>query len=145
MPKRIFEIRPIRWLLDKGVIVICAGGGGIPTVYDEEHNLIGADVVIDKDRASALLADEISADLLVLATDVDGVYLNWGKPDQQRIERTSPQELSSHQFSLGSMAPKVEAACDFVTKTGKTAVIGSLKELSGLLAGSAGTTIYHPV
>jgi len=87
LPRHIFEIRPIRWLLERGCIVICAGGGGIPTMYrkDAERVLVGAEVVIDKDRASALLAREVSADMLILATDVDGVYLNWETPAARRI------------------------------------------------------------
>src|SRR6266545_4622518 len=87
-PKRIFEIRPIRWLLDKDVIVICAGGGGVPTMYapDAERTLVGVEAVIDKDLASQLLAREVGADLFVMATDVDGVYAGWGTPEQRRLE-----------------------------------------------------------
>src|SRR5512147_2567794 len=81
LPKRIFEIRPVKWLLEKGTIVICAGGGGIPTMYGEDGKLHGAEVVIDKDRASALLARELSADFFIMATDVGAVQVNWGKPD----------------------------------------------------------------
>ena len=77
-PHRIFEMRPIHWLLEHGTIVICAGGGGIPTIYNSEGNLEGVEVVIDKDRASSLLAFELEADLLIMATDADGVYLNLG-------------------------------------------------------------------
>jgi hypothetical protein len=87
LPKRIFEIRPVRWLLEKGTIVICAGGGGIPTMYDpsKERWLTGIEAVIDKDLASELLAREVEADLFVIATDVDGVYLDWGKPSQRKL------------------------------------------------------------
>ena len=82
-PKRIFEIRPMRWLLEQGAVVICAGGGGIPTMYarDEERQLVGVEAVIDKDLATSLLARELEADLFVMATDVDGVYADWGTPD----------------------------------------------------------------
>ena len=88
-PKRIFEIRPIRWLLDKDVVVICAGGGGVPTMYEPGggRTLVGVEAVIDKDLASELLAREVDADLFVMATDVDGVYADWGTPEQRRLER----------------------------------------------------------
>jgi carbamate kinase len=87
LPKRIFEIRPIRWLLEQNTIVICAGGGGIPTMYDPDKHrwLTGIEAVIDKDLASELLAREVEADLLVIATDVDGIYLDWGKPEQRKL------------------------------------------------------------
>ena len=93
--KRIFEIRPIRWLLEHGVVVICAGGGGIPTTWvpGEERTLAGVEAVIDKDLASELLAREIDADLFVMATDVDGVYEGWGTPEQRRLDRVTPDEL----------------------------------------------------
>ena len=86
-PQRIFEIRPMRWLLDQGAVVICAGGGGIPTMYapDDDRRLVGVEAVIDKDLASSLLARDLDADLYVMATDVDGVYVDWGKPTQSRL------------------------------------------------------------
>ena len=142
-PKRIFEHRPIRWLLEKGTIVICAGGGGIPTMYaaDGARTLVGAEVVIDKDRASALLAREIDADVFVMATDVDGVYLDWGTSDERRLERTTPAELRAHSFPEGSMGPKVEAACDFVERTGRTAAIGALADIEAIVDGEAGTIV----
>ena len=127
MPQRIFEHRPIKWLLEKGTIVICAGGGGIPTMYDptKERWLIGVEAVIDKDLASALLAQELEADVLVIATDTDGVYVNYKQPDQKRLGRTTLAELKSHldQFPAGSMGPKVQAAIKFVEATGKRAAI----------------------
>ena len=91
-PKRIFEIRPMRWLLDQGAVVICAGGGGIPTMYEPgaDRILTGVEAVIDKDLASSLLARELDADLYVMATDVDGVYRDWGQPTQARIDRATP-------------------------------------------------------
>lgn len=140
-PKRIFEIRPIRWLLEKGSVVICAGGGGIPTMYMPDGTLAGADVVIDKDRASALLARELDADLLVLATDVDGVYLDWGGPGQRMIDEVTPAELAGLELPVGSMGSKVEAACDFTSRTGRRSVIGSLEQIDALVAGTAGTRI----
>jgi carbamate kinase len=142
-PKRIFEIRPIRWMLDQGAIVICTGGGGIPVMYSQsgEHTLIGVEAVIDKDFASGLLAKEIQADLFMMATDVKGVYLDWGKPTASLIKNTTPQDLKRHRFPAGSMGPKVDAACLFVEETGKPAAIGALSELEEILAGNEGTTI----
>ena len=139
IPHRIFELRPIHWLLEKGAVVICAGGGGIPTVYNPDGDLEGVEVVIDKDRASALLARQLNARLLILATDADGVYLDWGSDDAKKIDRTTPEEIEGRDFDVGSMGPKVEAACDFVRRTGERAVIGSLSELEGMVTGTAGT------
>ena len=138
-PHRIFEMRPIHWLLEKGTIVICAGGGGIPTIFNSEGNLEGVEVVIDKDRASSLLAFELEADLLIMATDADGVYLNWGTDSAEKISTTTPDEIEKHEFEAGSMGPKVEAACDFVRRTGQRAVIGALADLPAMVAGTAGT------
>ena len=138
-PQRIFEMRPIHWLLENGTTVICAGGGGIPTVYKPDGTLEGVEVVIDKDRASALLAFELDAGLLILATDTDGVYLDWGTEDARRIERATQEEMELHDFEEGSMGPKVEAACDFVRRSGGRAVIGSLSDLEGMVAGTTGT------
>ncbi len=138
-PHRIFELRPIHWLLEQGTIVICAGGGGIPTIYDEDGNLSGVEVVIDKDRASALLAFELEADLLVLATDTDGVYLDWGTESAKIVKKTTPDEIEKYDFAVGSMGPKVEAACDFVKRSGQRAVIGALTDLEAMVNGTAGT------
>ena len=138
-PHRVFELRPIHWLLEKGVVVICAGGGGIPTAYNSEGVLEGVEVVIDKDRASALLARQLGARLLILATDADGVYDNWGSDGAELIKRATPEEMSGREFEAGSMGPKVEAACDFVRRTGERAVIGSLSEISGMVEGTSGT------
>jgi len=140
-PKRIFEIRPISWLLEKGSVVICAGGGGIPTVYDQNGRLQGVEAVIDKDLCSALLAEQLNADLLVIATDVDGAYLNWGTPEQRRIHEAHPDELEHLGFAAGSMGPKVQAACEFARNTGKVAVIGSLGDIEAIVQGSAGTRV----
>src|SRR6186997_3363457 len=111
-PKRIFEIRPVKWLLEHGTVVICAGGGGIPTMYapDGTRTLLGVEAVIDKDLATLLLARDLDADLFVMATDVDGVYLDWGQPSQRKLEWATPEELRTHSFAAGSMGPKVEAA-----------------------------------
>jgi carbamate kinase len=142
-PARIFEIRPIRWLLDRGVLVICAGGGGIPTAWvdGDRHTLGGIEAVIDKDLASELLAREVGADLFIMATDVDGVYDGWGTPGQRRIDRVTPEDLRSRPFAAGSMGPKVDAACRFVEATGRRAAIGALDEIERIVEGEAGTTV----
>lgn len=143
-PKRIFEIRPIRWLLRRGVVVICAGGGGVPVEYECVEGrdcLKGVEAVIDKDLASELLARDVSADLFVMATDVDGVYTGWGTPEQRRIETITAEELRAMDFASGSMGPKVEAAVRFVEQTGRRAAIGALQDIEGICAGTAGTNI----
>jgi carbamate kinase len=142
-PKRIFEIRPIRWLLERNAVVICAGGGGIPTMYDPhaDRTLVGVEAVIDKDLASELLAREVEADLFVMATDVDGVYADWGTPEQRRLEKVTPEELRGSEFAAGSMGPKVGAALRFVDNTGKRSAIGSLEQIERIVEGEAGTQV----
>jgi len=140
-PKRIFEIGPICSLVDHGTIVICAGGGGIPTMYDEHGHLRGVEAVIDKDLAAALLAEQLEADLLVIATDVDAVYTDWGKPNQARLAKVTPDELVSLELPAGSMGPKVQAACGFARVTGNEAVIGSLADIADIVLGNAGTRV----
>lgn len=142
-PRRIFEIRPIRWLLDRGVVLICAGGGGIPTMFDrvEADRLVGVEAVIDKDLASGLLAREIGADVLVMATDVDGVYADWGTPEQRRLGAVTAAELRARPFPAGSMGPKVDAACRFVEATGGRAAIGALDDIARIVDGTAGTQV----
>ena len=139
-PQRIFEIRPVKWLLEKGSVVICAGGGGIPTMYDN-GKLKGVEAVIDKDLCSALLAEQLSSDLLVIATDVDATYIDWGKPTQKAIAEAHPDELERLGFAAGSMGPKVQAACEFARNTGKVAVIGSLADIEAIVKGTAGTRV----
>jgi carbamate kinase len=146
LPQRIFGIPAIRRLLEDGWIVICSGGGGIPTRYTDEpavpgRRLEGVEAVIDKDLASALLAADLGADRLVIATDVDAVYADWGTPDQRPIRQATPAELAASEFAEGSMGPKVRAACTFVEQTGGTAAIGSITEIEALLHGDAGTTV----
>jgi carbamate kinase len=143
LPKRIFEIRPIKWLLEHGTIVICAGGGGIPTLYEKgkDRKLIGVEAVIDKDLCSELLARELDADLFVMLTDADAVFTDWGKPSQKQIRKATPAALAEMKFAAGSMGPKVEAACRFAAATGNAAAIGALKDLGRIIAGEAGTTI----
>ena len=142
-PQHIFEIRPVKWLLEKGTIVICAGGGGIPVMYEKEthRTLGGVEAVIDKDRAAEMLATELEADVYVMATDVEGVFLDWGTADQRLIRHTTPNELDTYDFAAGSMGPKVEAACEFVRQTGKRAGIGCLADIERIVAGEAGTIV----
>jgi carbamate kinase len=139
-PRRIFELEPIRTLVRHGVIVICAGGGGIPTVLDDGI-LRGVEAVIDKDLASSLLARQLEADLLLIATDVDGVYLDWGTEQQRRLEEATPDELEKLSLPAGSMGPKVEAAVEFVRATGNEAVIGSLADIEEIVHGNGGTRV----
>ncbi len=139
-PKEIVQLGAIRRLIGGGFLVVCVGGGGVPVIQvDGGH--AGVEAVIDKDLASALLAAGLEADVLVLATDVDAVYLDWGKPGQRAVSRTTAAKLRKHSFPEGSMGPKVEAACRFVETTGHRAAIGPLEQLPGLIAGTSGTRI----
>ena len=142
-PKRIFETRPIEWLLERNTVVIAAGGGGIPTMYEkgQKRTLAGVECVVDKDLASELLARSLNADLLVMLTDADAVYSGWGTPQQRAIRAATPEALNDMAFAAGSMGPKVAAACRFATLTGKTAAIGALSDLDAIIAGAAGTTV----
>src|SRR4051794_20210810 len=142
-PRHIFEIGPIRWLLEHDTVLICAGGGGVPTMFLTESatTLVGVEAVIDKDLASELLAREISADLFVMATDVDAVYQGWGTPQQHPLHNVTAQELRESPFPAGSMGPKVDAACRFVEATGGRSAIGSLNEIQHVVDGSAGTQV----
>ncbi|PIE40461.1 MAG: carbamate kinase [Gammaproteobacteria bacterium] len=140
-PQRIFEIRPVKWLLEQGSVVVCAGGGGIPTCYDKAGKLHGVEAVIDKDLCAALLAEQLSADKLIIATDVDGVYRGFGTDSAEKITQATPDELLGDHFAAGSMGPKVQAACEFVQRSGKTAVIGALEDIEAMLSDQAGTVI----
>jgi carbamate kinase len=140
-PKEIFEVRPMRWLLEKGTIVIAAGGGGIPTIYGPNRRLRGIEAVIDKDWCSELLARKLDADVFIMATDADAVFADWGTPAARAFRRANPSALGGYEFPAGSMGPKVAAACHFAEATGKQAAIGALKDLPAVLRGEAGTTI----
>lgn len=141
-PQRVFEIRPIKLLLEHHTVVICAGGGGIPTMYEPgTRTLIGVEAVIDKDFASSVLARDVGADLLIIATDTDGVFLDWGTDKQRLIRRAHPDALDDLGFPAGSMGPKVQAASDFARATGHTTVIGSLDHLAELINQTAGTVV----
>jgi carbamate kinase len=121
-------VRPIRWLLERAAIVIAAGGGGIPTVYEAGCKLRGIEAVIDKDLCSELLARR-DVDFFVMATDADAVFLDWCKPTVKAFRRANPAAMHDYSFPAGSMGPKVEAACHFAEATGKR--VGALKDLPG--------------
>lgn len=140
-PLRIVEMPVLRRLVEADVLVVCAGGGGIPVAFDCEGRLTGIEAVVDKDSVSASLAIELSADALLLLTDVDGVYSDWGAPAQKRLERIGESDVDRHRFASGSIGPKVEAACRFVRVTGKLGAIGSLEDAVMILEGRAGTFI----
>jgi carbamate kinase len=142
-PQQIIEIEPISWLLEHGSVVVCAGGGGIPTMRNSSAagELSGVEAVIDKDLAGELLSENVGADLFVMATDVDGVYLDWGTPAQRKLGQVTPEDLTGLPFAAGSMGPKVDAAVRFVAKTGQRAAIGALADIPGIVAGTAGTNV----
>ena len=145
-PEHIFGVDPVRWCLERGAVVICAGGGGIPTIYTDDpapagRRLTGVEAVIDKDLASAVLAADLRADALLIITDVDAVYSDWGTPQQKAIRLATPADLAGTQFAEGSMGPKVRAACQFAERTGGFAAIGSIDDAPALLAGTAGTRV----
>jgi carbamate kinase len=139
-PADIVEIETIRLLLDAGVLVVCAGGGGIP-VTSSGAGLAGVEAVVDKDLSAALLAEKIGADFLLMLTDVPEVQAGWGTPEARSIRLASPQELRGMDFAAGSMGPKVEAACRFAERTGGRAGIGRLDQAAAILRGEAGTIV----
>ena len=141
-PVRVPGLGVIRSLLGQSVLVIAAGGGGIPVVpRPDGGGMQGVEAVIDKDRCSALIATALQVDCLIIATDVDAVYLDWGLPTQRAVGHTTPDALDAQRFAAGSMAPKVEAACRFVRASGRRAAIGALGDIEALLAGQRGTQI----
>jgi carbamate kinase len=144
IPLDIVEKNVIKTLVEKDMIVIAAGGGGIP-VIQENGTLKGVEAVIDKDRASALLAKEIDADILIILTGVEKVYINYNKPDQKALDHLTVEEakkyLAEGQFPSGSMGPKIEAAIDFVTSTGRECLITDMAVLDKALKGLTGTRI----
>ena len=145
-PLAIHELSTIRRLVRAGTLVVACGGGGAPVYYDNDlQGWEGVDAVVDKDLAAAVLARDLGAELLLIVTDVDGIYLDWGKPSQRMIRHMTPDEAEEHdragQFGEGSMAPKVRAALDFVRRTGGRAVITELSRGRDAVRGEAGTTI----
>ncbi|MEX1146978.1 MAG: carbamate kinase [Sphingomonadales bacterium] len=141
LPVAILGIKPIRLLVDAGVCVICAGGGGIPVVRGADGTMEGVEAVIDKDRTSALLAEALQADVLLMLTDVAAVFRDWGGPDQAAIGSITPDELDEMSFAEGSMGPKITAACDFVRAGGTIAGIGRLQDARKIVEGLAGTQV----
>ena len=141
LPIAILEVGVINLLVSHGVTVICAGGGGIPVIERTGGSLTGVEAVIDKDLASALLAHSLGADWLLLLTDVDALYLDWGTQSARAVAIANPHALDPTTFDEGSMRPKVEAAIGFAKETGRTAAIGRLEEVAAILKGEAGTTI----
>jgi carbamate kinase len=140
-PVEIVELPLIRTLVDRGALVVCAGGGGIPVTADASGPLRGVEAVVDKDLTAALLAGALNADALLLLTDVDAVTDGFGTPQARPIRHATPGELRARPFPAGSMGPKVEAACRFVEATGRMAAIGRLDAAQALLAGEVGTII----
>jgi len=140
-PLEILERAVVALLLEHGVTVVCAGGGGIPVVRDEAGHETGVEAVVDKDHSAALLARSLAADALILLTDVRAVELDFATPRARAIRHATPTHLGAHAFPAGSMGPKVEAACAFVEATGGFAAIGALEEVGEILAGAAGTRI----
>lgn len=145
-PKRVVELDVVQQLLDAGVVVITVGGGGIPVVADEQGNLSGVPAVIDKDLASALLASELEADLLVISTAVEKVALNFGTPDQRWVDEFTVDEVKQYleeggHFKEGSMAPKMRAVVQFLEAGGKMALITNPENLERALARETGTWI----
>lgn len=141
VPRRIREINVIKLLVHSGMVVICAGGGGIPVVATADGALRGVEAVIDKDLSSALLAEEVGAEVLLLLTDVPAVWTKWPMSAGRPIGRVTPKELRTYAFDPGSMAPKVEAACRFAERTGGVAGIGAIEQAAAILAGKAGTIV----
>ncbi|MBS1883737.1 MAG: carbamate kinase [Actinobacteria bacterium] len=144
-PRAISELRPLRLLVDAGVLVVCAGGGGIPVTVGADGRLRGVEGVVDKDLTAALLARRLDADLLLMLTDVDAVRLGWGTADEHPLPEATAAQLRAMSFAAGSMGPKVEAACRFVEASGRTAAIGALDDAPAIVHGEAGTRVSATV
>lgn len=146
IPYKTVEAATIRKLVEEGAVVIAAGGGGIPVYIDEKGNLEGIDAVVDKDRASAVVAGEIGAELLLILTSVEKVSINFSKPDQKELDRVSLSEIKGYlkqgHFPPGSMGPKIEAAISFLEAGGRMATIASMEQACQAVRGEAGTRIY---
>jgi carbamate kinase len=141
MPIEILGLGGIRLLVEHGRVVICLGGGGIPVIRDAKGQMRGIEAVIDKDLASSLLARELNADWLLMLTDVDAVYADWGTSQACALRNISVPELANHRFEAGSMGPKIAAAEAFVLATRGKAGIGRLQDAAGILEGRAGSRI----
>lgn len=140
-PLRVVETPLIRMLLESGAVVVCAGGGGVPVVRNDAGELDGVEAVVDKDLSSAVLAEALDADVLLVLTDVSAVMRGFGTAQQTPILRESPAGLRALDLPPGSMGPKVDAVCRFVELTGGMAAIGALEEVADILAGRAGTIV----
>jgi carbamate kinase len=140
-PVALLNSAPIHLLVEAGVCVICAGGGGIPVVRRKDGSMEGVEAVIDKDHTAALLARLMKADMLLMLTDVEAVFQNWGSPDQTAISTITPDALDDLPFASGSMGPKIIAACDFVRAGGKVAGIGRLQDARSIVEGRTGTRV----
>ncbi|OOF60594.1 carbamate kinase [Rodentibacter sp. Ppn85] len=147
LPKAVTGIDSVKALLANRNIVICGGGGGIPSYYNEQGELEGVEAVVDKDLCTAVISQELEADLFIIATDVPAAYVNFNKPDQKQIAKANPQalEMLAAEFAAGSMGPKVKAVINFVNATGKEAVIGSLNDIERIVKGEAGTRVTRSV
>lgn len=140
-PLRVVETRLIRLLLESGAIVVCAGGGGVPVIRNEEGRLEGVEAVVDKDHTSSVLAEALEADALLVLTDVPNVQRGFGTTQAEPILRATPVALQREEFPAGSMGPKVDAVCRFVEVTGDMAAIGRLEDAAAILRGEAGTIV----
>lgn len=143
-PLRILELPAIRLLFKAGVLVVCAGGGGIPVTVSAEGMVRGVEAVIDKDLSAALLAHQIGADALLLLTNVDAVYRNWHEKEAKAIRDTTVAELRALDFAANTMKPKVDAACRFVESGGGYSGIGQLDDAAAILLGQCGTLVRRP-
>lgn len=140
-PLEILEVSVISYLVERDVVVICTGGGGIPVIARDDGSMVGIEAVIDKDLASALLARQLKADMLLMLTDVDAVYAGYGTPDQRALGKITTTDLAGHDFPAGSMGPKVSAAIEFAEATGKPSAIGRLEDALEIVKGLRGTRI----
>lgn len=139
-PRCIIETDAINALIERGHLVVCSGGGGIPVVRHGQR-LQGIEAVIDKDLSAAFLAEQIGADALLILTDADAVYLDWGTPQQRPLQKATPADLAGLHFDAGSMGPKIAAASHFVSQCPAIAGIGALEDANEILAGNKGTLI----
>jgi carbamate kinase len=144
-PREVIDAGPIRALLEAGTVVIAAGGGGVPVVREPDGTLRGVEAVVDKDLTAALLARTVRAQILVIATDVDAVMVDWGTDRAAPLREVTAERLrrlaADGQFASGSMGPKVDAACRFVEAGGERAVIASLDRIADAVTGAAGTVV----
>ncbi|MHA2688165.1 carbamate kinase [Vibrio harveyi] len=139
-PQEILEIKAIKDLLEKEHLIICGGGGGAP-VIEKDGAYVGFEAVIDKDMTAALIAEQIGAEHLLILTDGTHVCLNWGTPQEQKLENVTIEQIKQYSFPAGSMGPKVDACCQFVEKTGQSGHIGDLSFALEIIEGKSGTHI----